>query len=244
MHHMRCMLPCCDGTWCNIVIVHSALFWWCYSAILRWCHSAKCNRGKHDWKDAMQCLTKQCHAKAISLQCNISQTKCSQVCAKTRQHKTWCWFLTGMERRVGSRVGWVKNERNLCQTQKKILGRRDGWRRVWSKKWKDSWPTGAKTVFYMRNFGTRCFSSYLIVIFVIFVWQSLSCVVLSSADKQNYQKIMKWWRRSQTHVLHEKLWNTLLHVSSKSHHHWTMIIFVQESSSQLFSWTAFNALNR
>ena len=193
----------------------------------------------------MQCLTKQCHIKAISLQCHVKPSQVQSSLCKNKAAQNLMLMLDW-----NGKMGWIeswmseKNERNLCQTQKKILGRRDGWRRVWSKKWKDSWATGAKTVFYMRNFGTRCFSSYLIVIFVIFVWQSLSCVVLSSADKQNYQKIMKWWRRSQTHVLHEKLWNTLLHVSSKSHHHWTMIIFVQESSSQLFSWTAFNALNR
>ena len=200
------MLWWCHGAWCNICMVqlyHGAKLWWCHGAIVQ-------NATERDhWKEAMQWHIKQCHIKAISLQCNVSQTKCS---LEPVQNKAAQSLILDWKGKKGWIESWMseKNERNVCQTQKKILGRRDGWRRVWSKKWKDSWPTGAKTVFYMRNFGTRCFSSRDISSSSLSYLSDKVCHVLFYHDftffKQNYEII----KRSQNRVLHVKLWNMLL----------------------------------
>ena len=93
----------------------------------------------------MQCNTKQCQMKAThAKQFNVKKVNPS-VCNAAQ---TWCGLLTTIGKEGTESWMSEKAKENLC-----LRLRRRFWagemvgRRVWSKKWKDSWPTQPKPCF-------------------------------------------------------------------------------------------------
>ena len=151
--------------------------------------------------------------KAISYQIhqsNIIATPCksNQVepsLCKTRQHKAW--FLTGKERRVGSRVGWVKKTKEMCARPRKRFSAGEMGEEGFEVRNEKTvgrlepkpcftWETLEQAAF-PQDISSSSLSGK--------VWH-----VLFYHDFTFYKQNNELIKRSQNRVLHVKLWNMLL----------------------------------
>ena len=125
--------------WCNLqhrdehqlksALVHGAMVLHCYGAMVHGAigaiHGTICNRELHQWKDAMQyeAMPNESHT-CQAIQCKESEPKpmqCSPNLMRIVDN-----YRKG---RHGELDEWKSKRKSLSQTQKKILGRRDGWKK-------------------------------------------------------------------------------------------------------------------